>query len=465
MRVREDLQKSGEPTGRRGRWQILLSPKHIAFAGAAIALSGGAAVFEAPLRAQTVAGLSGEDSLFQVMLRNPSNFDAILKYANSAKQQGDVEASIGALEQLLFYNPELPQVRLELATLYFRLGSYEMSRGYFEIVQSSARVTPEMKRLAQDYLDAIDAKLQSDQWSGYFQSGFRYQTNASLGPNQQSLIGATRPIDSRFAARPDWNWFAAFALNYVHDFGNDHGDIFEANIEGYDAQQFMASQVDVGLLDIRFGPRFDLFSEELSGASFKPYVAVAGAILAGAPYLGTFGGGISVRFNLANIALNSYVEVRGLDYRNSSLYPLASGLDGTLATFALQAAGQFVEGCGWEARFALNHSDSSFSWFSYNRYAFDFWFPCTFPSPWGGRGWTVAPSIGVAPWIYRQPDPVNFPLITEHALEWRAGIGLNIPMEARIGFGILLQYHAIDSNVPANTIKDFAVTLGPTINF
>jgi hypothetical protein len=65
-----------------------------------------------------------------------------------------------------------------------------------------------------------------------------------------------------------------------------------------------------------------------------------------------------MHFNWANVALDPYVELRPLDYHKSGLYPLASGLGGTLATFALQAAG---------------------------------------PSPWGGRSWAVTPSFGVSP--------------------------------------------------------------------
>ena len=69
-----------------------------------------------------------------------------------------------------------------------------------------------MVQKAQEYLDTIEKKLQPDQWSGYAQTGFRYQSNASFGPTQQTLFGATRPIDSPFAPQADWNWFAAVGV-------------------------------------------------------------------------------------------------------------------------------------------------------------------------------------------------------------------------------------------------------------
>jgi hypothetical protein len=443
----------------------LQSLRRIAIISATIALSGIGVLPGAPARAQTTPGPFGEDPLFQTMLSKPSNLDSTLRYAVSTEQTGDIEASIGALERLLFFNPKLSRVRFELGTLYFRLGSYEMARGYFQTVQTAADATPEMQQHAQEYLDAIEKKLQPDQLSGYAQTGFRYQTNATYGPSQQSLPGATRPINSLFAPQPDGNWFGILGLNYVHDFGNQNGDVFEANIVAYDAQQFTVSSVDTGFLDIRAGPRFGIFQDTLSGASIKPYVAATGATLADAAYLGSIGGGVTVHLNWANVAFDPYVEFRGLDYRNSTLYPLASGLDGTLLAVALPAAGQIIEGVRWLARIAFYHSDDASPWYSYDRYAFDLWVPCSVSSPWGGRSWTVTPSLGVSPWLYRQPDPATDPFTTERDLEWHVGIGLDIPIQDKFGLGVQVQYRALNSNIPGNTVKDFTVTMGPTISF
>lgn len=431
----------------------------------AIALLGIAVLPETPARAQTAPEPYGGDLLFQIMLSKPSNLDTTLQYAVSSNRAGDVEAAIGALERLLFYNRDLSRVRFELGTLYFRLGSYEMARGYFQSAQTSPDATVDLTQRAQEFLDAIDKKLQPDQWSGSAQTGLRYQTNASLGSSQQSLLGATRPINSQFAPQSDWNWFGIIALNYVHDFGNQQGDVFEANILGYDAQQFKVTAVDAGFVDIRVGPRFGIFQDALNGASIKPYVAASGVALAGEPYLGSIGGGITMHFNLANIALDPYIELRRMGYRNSSLYPLASGLDGTLSTYALQAAGQIFAGVRWQAKFAFNHSDDAFPWYSYNRYGFDILFPSTVPSPWGGRSWVVTPSFGVAQWQYRQPDPAISPFTTEHDLEWRLGIGLDVPIYDRFGLGVQVQYRTFNSNIPGNTVEDLTVTMGPTVSF
>ena len=449
-------------------WRIVRkSPffKGKAFISGAIALLGIDVLSAAPIHAQSLTGPFDNNILFQTMLSRPADLDTTLRYAVSTEQMGDIEASIGALERLLFFNPSLSRVRYELGRLYYRLGSYEMARGYFLTAQAAADATEELKERAQEYLDTIEKKLQPDQWSGYAQTGFRYQSNATYGPSQQSLLGATRPINSQFAPQSDGNWFGAFGVNYVHDFGNQNGDVFEANVLGYDAQQFTVSSVDTGFLDVHLGPRFGILQDTLNGASIKPFVSVTGVTLGDAPYLGSFGGGVTMHFNEANVAWDPYVEFRRLDYNATGLYPLATGLDGTLLIAALQAAGQISETVRWQAKFAFYHSDDAFPWYSYDRYAFDLWLPCLVPSPWGGRNWTVTPSLGVAPWLYRQADPVIDPFTTEHDFEWRVGVGVDIPIKERFGLGLQVQYRVLDSNIPGNTVKDFSVSMGPTVSF
>lgn len=431
----------------------------------AIVLLGIAGFSGTSVCAQTAPEPLGGDLLFQTMLSKPSNLDATLQYAVTSKDAGDIEAAIGALERLLFFNRNLSRVRFELGTLYFRLGSYEMARGYFESAQASPDATADLTQRAQEFLDKIDKKQQPDQWSGSAQTGLRFQSNASLGSNQQALLGATRPLNSQFAPQSDVNWFGIVALNYVHDFGNQQGDVFEASILGYDAQQFKVSAVDAGFVEIRAGPRFGVFQEILNGASIKPYIVATGVALGGEPYLGSIGGGVTMHFDLASVALDPYIEFRRMGYRNSSLYPLASGLNGTLSTYALQGGGQIFSGVRWLAKLAYNHSDDAFPWYSYDRYGFDILFPSTVPSPWGGRSWIVTPSFGFANWQYRQPDPTFSPFTREHDLEWRLGLGLDVPIYDRFGLGVQVQYRTFNSNIPGNTFEDLSVTLGPTVSF
>ena len=405
------------------------------------------------------------DPRFQAVLAKPFDLDTSLRYAVGSEQAGDLEASIGALERLLFYNPNLTQIRFELGVLYFRLGSYEMARGYFQSVLASTEAAAEIKQRSQEFVDAIDRRLQVDRWSGFVQTGIGYQTNASAGPNPQALLSSNLTLDSRLLGRPDANWFGALGVTYVHDFGNQSGDVFEVCIVGYDAQQFTLHDFDFAWLDVRAGPRFGILQDLLNGASIKPYVVATGAMLADAPYLGAVGGGITMHVNLADVALDPFAEFERGNYRSSELFPFAAGLDGTLSTYALQATGPLLRDVRWSGRIAFNHSDDAFPWFSFDRYALDFCLYWTVPTPWGGRSWTVTPGFGVAKWIYGAPEPTISPFIAERAFEWQAGVALDIPIGKQVGLGVQVLYRVINSNIPIYTINDLAITMGPTVRF
>src|SRR5882724_3218005 len=75
--------------------------------------------------ARVAAAANAElEAAYAQLLRDPTNVELNVRYANLAAQQGDVEAAIGAMERLLLERPDLPQVRLQLGLLYIRLGSY-----------------------------------------------------------------------------------------------------------------------------------------------------------------------------------------------------------------------------------------------------------------------------------------------------------------------------------------------------
>ena len=284
---------------------------------------------------------------FQGILAQPSDLNNTLQYAAAASAD-DIESAIGTYEQLLFYNPTLSRVRFELGVLYFRLGSYEMARSYFQSALQMRDIAPDLSERAQQLIEVIDKKLQVDQFTGYVQTGLAYQTNPGAGPGGQTVLASGRTFNSSFFSKPDWNWYGGFGLNYVHDFENQNGDTFEASAVAYDAQQFALHQFDIGVLELRAGPRFGIpTGDPKTSLSIKPYLIATGALLADAPYYGGLGGGLTLHTNIGNVALDPYAEIVQQSFRNSSFYPLASGLSGTLSTYGLQASGPVVNSVSW----------------------------------------------------------------------------------------------------------------------
>jgi hypothetical protein len=415
--------------------------------------------------AQTQADFSGSTNpLFQGVLARPTDLSNTLQYAASSSEAGDIESAISAYEQLLFYNPKLSQTRYALGVLYFQLGSYAMARGYLQTALQMPDVTPDLQQKISDLLELIDKKLQVDQFSGYAQTGLRWQSNASQGPGPQTSLAAGQPFNSRFTAKGDWNWFGTFGLNYVHDFESQTGTTFEASFLGYDAQQFTQHQVDVGLLEIRAGPRFQFSPGNVNGVSIKPYVIATGALLADTAYMGGLGGGVTLHASVKNVSLDPYAEFVQQSFRNSTFYPLASGMTGPLSTYGILASGPVGSGLSWQSRVAYAHANDQMAFDSYDSFLADVWLPWNFTVG-SGRPWTLIPTAGVTTWNYKAPDPSIDPLNTAHVTEWRVGLGLEIPIWQKFVLASLVQYRSDQSNVAAFAMHDLSVTAGPSIRF
>jgi hypothetical protein len=403
--------------------------------------------------------------LFQALLARPADINNTLQYAAGTAAGGDTESAISTYEQLLFYNPKLSQTRFQLGVLYYQLGSYDMARGYLETALAMRDVTPELQQKIQDLLDLVDKKLQVDQFSGYAQTGLRWQSNASQGPGAQTTLASGQPFNSSFAAKSDWNWFGTFGLNYVHDFQSQSGTTFEASFLGYDAQQFTQHQVDIGLLEIRAGPRFALSPGNVNGITVKPYVVATGALLADAAYMGGIGGGLTAHANVSSVSLDPYAEFVQQSFRNSTFYPLASGMTGPLSTYGTLASGPIASELSWQARLAYAHTNDQFAFDSYDSFIGDLWLPWSFSFLGGGRPWTVIPSAGVTTWNYKVADPTINPLAAAQVTEWRVSLGLEIPIWQKFVLASLVQYRNDQSNIAAFGMHDLSVTAGPSIRF
>jgi hypothetical protein len=415
--------------------------------------------------AQTSPDFAGTlNPLFQRNLAQPSDLNNTLQYAAYATA-GDIESAIGTYEQLLFYNPTLSKIRFQLGVLYYRLGSFEMARGYFKSALEQQDMPPDLRQRTEDLLSDVDKQLQTDRFSGFVQTGIGYQTNPGGGPGAQTVLASGRGFNNQFFAKGDGNWFGAFAVNYVHDFGNQRGDTFEATIAGYDAQQFSLTQFDIGTLELRAGPRFVLTPGSPNAISIKPYVIAAGSLLADAVYSGSAGGGLTLHANIGDVALDPFAEIVEQSFRNSSFYPLASNLNGTLSTAGLRASGPIVSGLGWQTQAVFGHSNAAFSPDSYDVYAADLWLPWNFSFPGDGRTWTLTPIAGFSHWQYNAPDPAISPSTTPRTNEWRAGLGLDVPIWNKIFMSMLVQYRSDTSNIAAFTMHNFSVSGGPTFKF
>src|SRR5689334_10367271 len=161
-------------------------------------------------------------ALFKRMYANPSDLDVTFRFAEVAARLGDYEAAIGALERMLYYNPNLPRVKLELGVLYHRIGGYKVSRSYFEQAIATPGAPADIRERVAKFMTDIDQRTNPHKFTGFIHAGWRYQTNASAGPNDLTVraLGNDATLDSKFGSAPDWNKFVTGGFGYTYEYSD-----------------------------------------------------------------------------------------------------------------------------------------------------------------------------------------------------------------------------------------------------
>jgi hypothetical protein len=371
---------------------------------------------------------------------------------------------------MLFFNPGLSRVRLELGVLYFRLGAFAQARSYLESAIAPSTTPPDVRARVQGFLEQIDQRDRPSQFSGFVQIGARYQSNANAGPTDLNIraLGFDAVLNSHFASRPDWNAFLLGGLRHVYDFGSQDGTTWETALQYYVSRQNHVRAFDINLVELTSGPRFALNIDDLPGWSVHPYFIVGDLGLGAVNYVATTGyGGVSINMPFKFAQLEVGVENRRRSFQNSNPWPLASQQSGDLTSvygsltvpitpmFRLQAHGVYVR----------NSAQMGFN--SYDQLGADVGFVWEFEAPLAdsAQRWSIATSIGKIWSDYNDPNPLVDPLMTRKDHEFRAGVALDAPLGGGIAVGAQFLAMQNRSSLPNYRFNDYSVMFGPSFRF
>ena len=400
-----------------------------------------------PAAAQAPAPPSSElkkqyDQAFQETLDKPGDLDVLFRYATLATQVGDLEGAISALERMLLINPDLPRVRLELGVLYYRLGSYEAARTYFDTALQSPSVPAEVRAKAEQYLTEIASKSRVSTFSGEVFLGWRYQSNANLGPatSRVLLFGQAANLNQAGLGTPDWGAVGSIQLRHTYDFGNQDKSQLETLFTAYGNRQFQLSAANVSLVNLTSGPRFQVLPGVVEDFTLKPFVTGGYIWVADTPYYGSWGGGLESNALLANglrnISIATFLRQNNQD---TSYLPTNSQYRGNSMT--LNTAFQYeltpivmIFATGSAQRFDADIAP----WQSYNLFGVGGGMAFRFPDPLfkSGLPWTINLSVSEQWWTYDQPDPVVDPNTFRYQNDTILNIVLTVPFDDRTTFSL-----------------------------
>jgi len=409
-----------------------------------------------------------QERLFQQMLLNPGNHEVTFAYVKAATERGDYEAAIGGLERLLFYNSKLTRVKYELGALYFRLGSYELARRYFKEALASPDIDAITKERVETYLPDAEKQLQPSRLSGFAQTGIRSQSNASFAPSGGFLRlgGQDLALLPTVQRRSDINGFGLAGISHDYDLQNQRGDILETRAIGYLTEQWRLKDLNVGFVDVSFGPRLALAPGLLPGVTIKPYMVGGMTWIGGSSYFSTAGAGVSLRVPVNDkVTFGPEFEWRRADFRTSD--PVASFNSGDWYAASLAASWTVAQQIKLDARGMYRRGDASFRFQSFDQWAIEAALTLEFSPPFASisRNWSIAP---FARWIdtrFDTPNPFIDPQVARSDQQWAVGAVLNAPLTRNFGISTTVQYDKSMSSLPNYRLENFSVMSGPTARF
>jgi len=421
-----------------------------------------------------------KEVLFQRTLRDPGNLDTTFAYADVSAKLGDNEAAVSALERMLLFNPNLPRVQVELGALYFRMGSYEIARTYFERA-AAANPPDEVKGRIATYLAEISRLSGLHRLSGYVFFGAQYQSDATLaGSSSVSTPFATINLLPQFTKRRDVNAFATGSVLYSYDLGIQSRDTVEIGGTGFANRYGGIERLNLGFVEATAGPRFN-FSEPLprvSAASLKPYLIANDVGLGGNQYFHTLGvGGESTALVWDDVQLKSVFEFRQKNFHDAPDRPLSRAFNGSdkLVYLFLRKPITAVPESELSLEFAFLDQDT--------RALPD---PVT-PLPYySNKSYTAAAAYriryDVPPEFFRRPLETNFFLshswadyaapdpccgVTSNRFDerWRFGIVQNFTVSDDVSIIMQVQRDIVSSNVSLYHYTSNSVLVGSQIRF
>lgn len=228
-----------------------------------------------PASAQAADAKARQEQIFRELEKDPANLELMFAYAVASMQAEDYEPAISTLERMLFFNPDLARVKLELAVAYYRLGVYDVARFHFDSVLEGDPPQEVVDRIA-PFIAQIEDRTAESAFSGFVEVGGVYSTNANFGPPDREVRaeffpGGVGQISEDDDEADDFGARVKAVVSHRYDLraANDNAWISSFSYTGVHYQEETAGDLDA--VFVATGPRLAA-DDEAFGLKLRPYV-------------------------------------------------------------------------------------------------------------------------------------------------------------------------------------------------
>lgn len=447
--------------------QLRFPPGHWAKGALLLCVSSLAMAQEAP----GIPALDRQvDEAFRQVLKTPANQETGLQYARLLIATGNYEGGVAALERLLLNADPQPAIRVELAVLYYRLGSYQMSESLLRQALDDARLASEQRTVAQTLLRDVSARNQPSQLTGMVMIGVRRQSNPSARSDAAQVYAASSltPQTEGFKPKSDTDVQLTARLDHRYDLGWQNEAALVSSLVGQitdyqssTGRQLRANQedpYDLAWGELTTGVRFKPAAIALPGLRMRPYLILAELAAQGHRYLNNRGLGLDSEYQIDEKTLASAnYEYRRTHYASRVDVPAAEQLGGPDHNLRLQLSREIAPGHLISTELGLRHHQTGRAYYDYNGQELRVTYSTSYASPLSGVAggyWSHALWAGAAQRKYGAADPDISAGLTRKDNDWRVGASLSVPITGSWSVLMQLEHVSTHSNLPNYQAKN-----------
>ena len=416
------------------------------------------------------------DDSFQAMLADPGNLDKTFLYAELAIKTGDIEGAISARERMLFVDPDLPRVRLELGVLYFRIGSYAAAKNYFASVLETMPAAPdsatpdEVRNKAVGFMTEIDNRNTRHHLSGSLFAAVKRQTNANTATATGDVLvsGIPARLGDESTKKRDDNAFAALSFKYSYDMSENSSDTWDVNMTTYMSAQAGQKQLDVRLMEVTTGPVLILLQSDDYGAVLRPYAIFTFLNVGHARDHFAPGAGAAFTFNpLSGVQHETVVEFRDRRFRDNFKAPTKTNRNGIEAQYRTKLTWEMFDNFSINAGIGMTVGNAKDEPSASTEYSSTLGASLSLPSPlpFLSMPWSTALSVTRALTKFDAPDGTISATDFRLDHDWRFSLTEAVPINDTYVLVTTLARTVRVSTLPNFQYTNDSLTVGLSMRF
>ncbi len=419
------------------------------------------------------------DDTFRQVMQQPQDAALVARYARQLAAEGNFEGGIAAMERLLLEPSTTPELVMEVAQYYERLGSYGMAEELLRRALADQRLVGERRAAAERLMREVQRRNQRNQFAGSATFGLRHQTNPGYRSREALVLAGGVLVPLPPGQAPDSDWDFGLGVQGRHEYDLDLqnsatiASTFGAYLVDYHSSKGSTlvanptSAQDIGLGEATVGLRFRPAPERLSGLTLRPHVLLSYVAVQRRSYMRTAGLGLDAGYRLDDrTQFSATLDSVEREFSERIDLPGASAYDGRLTSLRLRAVHEWRPGQWLSGDYAYRRNRTNAAAYDFDMHEARVAYTIAYASPVAGLGpWTTMVWAGYLRRDFDVADATLTPFDVRSDTERRIGVQQTIAFADRWSLVLSLEHGRSGSSLPNYRWRNTSAFAGVSYSF